>query len=152
LQSFEAEKPFEAEKLLFASTGNLASEIFDKLKLVTKAELNEKPNEKIEQVPAENAEDAKNFRPPLPYKRLKPEYTRLAYIYDVKATVDISIDLNENGEILRTEIVRWAGYDLDESVTNTVRKMNWRPAERNGKTLPMRVLLRYNFKKIEKED
>lgn len=152
LQSFEAEKPFEAEKLLFASTGNLASEIFDKLKLVTKAELNEKPNEKIEQVPAENAEDAKNLRPPLPYKRLKPEYTRLAYIYDVKATVDISIDLNENGEILRTEIVRWAGYDLDESVTNTVRKMNWRPAERNGKTLPMRVLLRYNFKKIEKED
>jgi hypothetical protein len=29
--------------------------------------------------------------------------------------------------------------------------MNWRPAERNGKTLPMRFLLRYNFKKAEQD-
>jgi len=29
--------------------------------------------------------------------------------------------------------------------------MNWRPGERGGKPLPMRVLLRYNFTKIEKE-
>jgi hypothetical protein len=27
--------------------------------------------------------------------------------------------------------------------------MQWRPASRDGKALPLRVLLRYNFKKIE---
>ncbi|MBK7932328.1 MAG: hypothetical protein IPK01_02275 [Acidobacteria bacterium] len=48
-----------------------------------------------------------------------------------------------------TEIVRWAGFGLDESVQKAVRTMNWRPAERDKRTLPMRVLLRYNFKKAE---
>jgi TonB family protein len=152
LQVFEAEKPEKAEKLLLDSTDDLASEIFDKLKIITKSEISEKVNRKIKEVPDENTADTKNFRPPLPYKRLKPEYTRLAYIYDVKATVDITVDLDETGAILKTEIVRWAGYGLDESVMETVRRMNWRPAGRNGKPLPMRVLLRYNFKKIEKEE
>ena len=151
LQTFEAAKPEKAEKLLFDSTDNLASEIFDKLKIAAKEELNDSAARKIEEVPDKTAPDAKNYRPPLPYKRFKPEYTRLAYIYDVKATIDILVDINETGAILRTEIVRWAGYGLDESVTETVRRMNWRPAEKNGKTLPMRVLLRYNFKEVEKE-
>ena len=61
------------------------------------------------------------------------------------------VDLDANGNILRTDVVRWAGFGLDESVEKTVRSMNWRPAERNGKTLPMRFLVRYNFKKIEKD-
>ena len=150
LQTFEAAKPEKAEKLLFDSTNNLASEIFDKLKIIAKENFDEKPARKIEEVPNETAPDAKNYRPPLPYKRFKPEYTRLAYIYDVKATIDILVDVDETGAILRTEIVRWAGYGLDESVTETVRRMNWRPATRDGKTLPMRVLLRYNFKEVEK--
>ncbi|MDQ3131061.1 MAG: energy transducer TonB [Acidobacteriota bacterium] len=152
LQTFEAAKPENAEKLLLDSTGDLASEIFDKLKSVSESKKSEKTNRKIEEVPDENTAEARNLRPPLPYKRLKPEYTRLAYIYDVKATVDITVDLDENGAVTRTEIVRWAGFGLDESVTETVRRMNWRAATRNGKTLPMRVLLRYNFKKIEKEE
>ena len=87
----------------------------------------------------------------MPYKRIKPEYTRTAYLYDAKGTVDISVDIDQNGAVKGTEIVRWTGYGLDEAVIEAVRKMNWRPAERGGKTLPMRVLLRYNFTKIEKE-
>jgi len=59
--------------------------------------------------------------------------------------------VDENGRILDTEIVRWAGFSLDEAVDKTIRQMNWKPADRNGKTLPMRVLLRYNFRKIEEQ-
>lgn len=94
----------------------------------------------------------KTFRSPAPYKRIKPAYTPTAYLFSVSATVDAEVDIDEKGNILRVEIVRWAGYGLDESVSDAIRSMNWRPAERNGKTLPMRVLLRYNFKKIEKDD
>jgi Gram-negative bacterial TonB protein C-terminal len=148
LQTFEAEKESEAEKLLLASTDQAANKIGEKLKLINKQEPNETNALKIEEVPDENSADAKNFCPPLPFKRFKPEYTRLAYLYSVAATVEIELDLDENGKILRTEIVRWAGFGLDESVTETVRKMNWRAAERNGKTLPMRILLRYNFRKV----
>lgn len=147
----EAETVEKAEKKLFASTDELSAEISEKLKIVTKDELNEKAAPKLEKLPDENSPEAKNFRPPLPYKRIKPPYTSLANLYRVEATVDIEIDVDENGKILQTLITRWAGFGLDESVDKTIRQMNWKPADRNGKPLPMRVLLRYNFKKIEEE-
>lgn len=151
LQSFEAPKPDKAAKLLADSTDALAAEVADKLHANIKNELNEPIPVTMEDVPDEDSLAAKGFRAPIPYRRIKPEYTAQAALYDVAATVEMTVDLDEKGTILHTEIVRWAGFGLDESVDKTVRAMNWRPAERNGKSLPMRVLLRYNFKKIEKE-
>jgi len=104
----------------------------------------------LEEPPDENSSAARHFRSPVPYRRIKPEYTSTAYLYGVTATVQILVDLDEKGGVTRTEITRWAGFGLDESVTDAVRKMNWRPAERGGKPLPMRFMLRYNFKKSEK--
>ena len=93
----------------------------------------------------------KAFRAPIPFNRIKPEYTRTAYLYSVEGTVDIEVDIDERGFITNTDITRWLGFGLDESVEKAVRDMNWRPAEVDGKPLAMRVLLRYNFKKIEKD-
>jgi len=149
LTNGEAETAEKAERKLFDSMKDLAAEISDKLRTTSKEEPNEKPNAKLEELPAENSPEAKNFRPPLPYKRIRPEYTRIANLYGIEATVDAEINVDENGKILKIEIVRWAGFGLDESVTETIYKMQWRAASRNGKTLPLRVLLRYNFKKIE---
>ena len=114
--------------------------------------MEEKPKQQLEELPAENSPEAKNFRPPLPYRRIKPPYTRTAYQYSIAATVDVEVDVDETGGIARTEIVRWAGFGLDEAVEKTIRQMNWKPADRNGKPLPMRVLLRYNFKKVEPDE
>jgi TonB family protein len=151
LQSFEAAAAAAAEKQLFGSTDQLAGEIFERLSKIAKEELTEK-TARLEEIPDPDSAAAKNFRSPLPYRRLSPQYTPLANLYSITATVDIEVDFDETGRILRTEIVRWAGYGLDESVTETVRRMNWRPATRDGKPLPIRVLLRYNFKKVEKEE
>lgn len=151
LKTFNGYNPKDAEKLLFDSTTELAKEISEILPNVSKDEFNEK-TAKLEEIPDESSPDAKNFRTPLPYKRISPPYTTLANLYSIAATVDIEVDFDENGKILQTNIVRWAGFGLDESVAETVRKMNWRPATRNGKPLPIRVLLRYNFKKLDKEE
>jgi len=151
LPRFEAAKPDIAENMLTDSVASLAVEIADKTRLALKLELTEPAPPTTEEVPDANSPAAKNFRPPVPYRRVKPEYTAEAALYDVSATVDLLVDTDANGTILRTEIVRWAGFGLDESVEKTVRSMNWRPAERNGKPLPMRFLLRYNFKKLEKD-
>lgn len=151
LRTFNGYKSNDAERLLFESVNDLTKEISDKLPTIANEEIGEKIA-KLEEVPDENSPEAKFFRSPLPYKRLSPQYTSLANLYGIAATVDIEVDFDESGNILRTEVVRWAGFGLDESVTETVRKMNWRPATRDGKTLPIRVLLRYNFKKIEKEE
>ncbi len=142
LYNFEDAKIEISNEKLFAAVNTIVIEIKDNLK----SEKFDKPI--IEELP----EDDKNYRSPLPFKRIKPFYTEVASLFLVSATVDIEIDLDEKGKITRTEIVRWAGFGLDESVTETVKKMNWRPAMKNGKTLPIRVLLRYNFKKIEKNE
>lgn len=93
----------------------------------------------------------KGGRNPVPFSRLKPQYTQTAFDYDISATVDIIVGLDESGRILDTRITRWAGYGLDEAVEKAVRSMNWRPAERNGKFVRSRFLLRYNFKKPDKK-
>ena len=103
----------------------------------------------IAEPPLPGTPDAKGFIAPIPYRRIKPEYSETAYLNNVTATVEILVDLDAAGSVTRTEIVRWAGFGLDESVQKAVRTMNWRPAERDKRTLPMRVLLRYNFKKAE---
>ena len=151
LQQFEAAKPDRSQKMLDDSVGALAVEIAENVRSAIKNDLTEPNPAVIEEVPDEKTPAGKNFRAPVPYRRIKPEYTTQASLYDVAATVDMVVDLDEKGTILRTEIVRWAGFGLDESVEKTVRGMNWRPAERNGKSLPMRFLVRYNFKKIDKE-
>ncbi len=151
LLRFDAPEPKDAREKLDQSVGTLATELSRLLKATSKAELDEPPLPKMEEVPEPNSPAAKNFRAPIPYRRFKPEYTDDASLYNIEATVEIEVDLDAAGSILRTEIVRWAGYGLDESVDKTVREMNWLPAERDHKNLPMRFLLRYNFKKIEKE-
>ena len=104
------------------------------------------------EVPPPESPLAKGLRTPVPYRRIRPDYADTASLYGIGATVDIEVDIDAEGNIARTSIERWAGFGLEESVEKAVRTMNWRPAERNGKPLPMRVLLRYNFTKIEKDE
>ena len=149
LSKFEAATPAEAEAGLYSSAAATAAEIMKSVEAAAKGLVAvERPASSP--LPPEGSAEAKGFRPPAPYRRIKPEYTSTAYMYDVTATVEVELDLGSDGSILRAEIVRWAGFGLDESSLSAVRSMNWRPAERNGKTLPIRVLLRYNFKKIDK--
>lgn len=102
-------------------------------------------------VPVNDDPALKNYRSPVPYKRLKPEYTRQAYLYGVAATVEATVELEKTGDIRSIEVTRWAGFGLDDSVVSAIRSMNWRPGERDGKPLAVRFLVRYNFKKIEKD-
>ncbi len=151
LELAEGKTPNDANKRLFDSIEKVAAEVSNKINETGKEEIAEKPTPNINELPAEDSTEAKGLRPPLPFRRIKPEYTNTANLYDIAATVDIEIEVSETGKIIKTEIVRWAGYGLDESVKDAIYKMQWRPADRNGKTLPMRVLLRYNFKSLKVE-
>jgi hypothetical protein len=79
----------------------------------------------IEEAPDdEKTAEVNGLRLPRPYKRLRPE-----------------------GEVGGVYIVRWAGFGLDEAAAATVKQMHFFPAMRKGTAIPMRVLLRYNFRK-----
>ena len=86
-------------------------------------------------------------RAPRPFRRPKPAYPDAAAHDQVEATVDVLVDIDASGKVGQIEIARWAGYGLDESVMNTVKQIDFFPAMRDGLAIPMRVLLRYNFRK-----
>ncbi|MEO6390854.1 MAG: energy transducer TonB [Pyrinomonadaceae bacterium] len=101
----------------------------------------------IAETPEDDSALAQGFRPPAPYRRIRPAYTQAANDAEVEATVDVQVDLDITGEVQQVEIARWAGFGLDDESMNAVRQMHFRPAMRNGVAFPIRVLLRYNFKK-----
>jgi len=87
------------------------------------------------------------LRLPRPFRRLVPPYPDTAAEAEAEATVDVLADIDAKGEVVRVEIARWAGFGLDESTVDTVKRINFFPAMRNGVAIPIRVLLRYNFRK-----
>jgi TonB family protein len=143
---YDADTARKATGQLLSATGQLAGEIDLAWREAKRRELTEPARPPMEEPPAG---PLAGFRNPIPYRRIKPAYTAEAAYYDIAATVEITVDLGADGTVLRTEIERWAGFGLDESVEKAVRTTNWRPAERNGKFVPMRFLLRYNFTDIE---
>ena len=95
----------------------------------------------------EKVAEAEVLRLPRPYRRFTPAYPENAAKAEAEATVDVLVDLDEEGEVKRVEIARWAGFGLDESTIETVKRLHFFPAKRNGVSVPLRVLLRYNFRK-----
>lgn len=101
----------------------------------------------FEDLPDEGSPAAANFRAPQPYRSLRPAYPATAARAAVEATVDALVEVDAAGEVKDIEIVRWGGYGLNEAVTTTVRQLHFRPATRDGRAVPVRVLLRYNFRR-----
>lgn len=105
----------------------------------------------IETAPEDSATAAaQGLRLPQPFRRLQPMYPETAARAEVEAVVDVLVDLDEKGEVSHVEMARWAGFGLDQATLDTVRQLHFFPAMRNGTPIPLRVLLRYNFRKPPK--
>lgn len=111
-----------------------------------------KPTSIIEVMSEDEKVENKDTRPPRPFRRFKPPYPDAAARAEVEAVVDVLVDVDARGEISHMEIARWAGYGLDQSVIDTVKQIHFFPAMRGGVAIPMRVLLRYNFRKPPKPE
>jgi TonB family protein len=102
----------------------------------------------IEEAPDDDKRaEAEGLRLPRPYRRLVPAYPETAARAEAEATVDVFVDLDAEGEVTRVEVARWGGFGLDQATVDTVRRLRFFPAMREGIAIPIRVLLRYNFRK-----
>jgi TonB family protein len=102
----------------------------------------------IEQAPDDDKiAEAEGLRLPKPYRRFLPVYPETAAAAEVEAVVDVLVDLDSGGEVMRAEVVRWAGFGLDQATLDAIHKLHFFPAMRAGVAVPIRVLLRYNFRK-----
>lgn len=153
--AFEADEATSAASLL---SQHLSSEAFVFRLLVALRRANEDERIQrtiippytpvIEEAPDdEKVADAQGLRLPRPYRRLRPEYPQSAARAEAEATVDVLVDVSAAGEVSEVQVVRWAGFGLDEATVATVRQMHFFPALKNGTAIPLRVLLRYNFRK-----
>ena len=84
---------------------------------------------------------------PVFYERLKPAYTEQADLMGVTATVELEAVFGSDGKVGDVQIVRWAGFGLDESAAATIRRLSFKPARRDGKDVTIRALVRYNFRR-----
>lgn len=153
--SVDAEKPQDAEQQLLSQLDKMAF-IQRVASSIKQAEITEQAQRSVINVDAplieeapddEKIAEAQGLRLPKPFRRLRPEYPQSAAQADAEATVDVVVDVGANGEVGNVEVVRWAGFGLDEATVATVRQLHFFPAMRNGTPVPLRVLLRYNFRK-----
>ncbi|HUS13386.1 MAG TPA: TonB family protein [Pyrinomonadaceae bacterium] len=158
--NFRSQAPADAEQSLISELSG--SEIRQRFDLATHRAHEQEQGERElkasdQQIPviAEAPDDdktaaAEGLRLPRPYRRLVPAYPESAGLAEAEATVDVLVDLDAYGEVKRVEIVRWAGFGMDEATVETVRRLHFFPAMRDGVAIPIRVLLRYNFRKPAK--
>ncbi len=156
--NFRAATTVAAEKLLLADLSSSATRSRN-LVAIRQAQGDERMRREIaiERAPLieaapddDKTADAVGLRLPRPFRRLSPPYTETAASAEVEAIVDVLVDLDINGEVSNAEVARWAGFGLDEATIKTVRQLHFFPAMRNGTPIPLRVLLRYNFRKPPK--
>lgn len=102
----------------------------------------------IEAAPDDEASaQAEGLRLPRPYRRLVPRYPDTAAVGEIEGVVDVLVDVDAQGEITKADVARWAGFGLDEAALDTVRQLHFFPAMRDGRPIPIRILLRYNFRR-----
>lgn len=156
-QSFEAATAAGAERLLLDQLTNdeTTRHYLNVLEEAHEAERHEREiavernTPVIDEASGDNQEGS-SLRSPRPYRRLKPAYPDTAARADAEGTVDVLVDLDKEGEITHVDLARWAGFGLDEAAISTVRQLHFFPATREGIAIPIRVLLRYNFRKPPK--
>lgn len=155
----EADAPAEAEKNLLNELRARAARYVETISKAQEADRRERQlaRERVEagafeDAPEEGSPAALNYRAPQPYRSLRPSYPATAARVAAEATVDALVQVDAAGEVKDIEIVRWAGYGLNESVVATVRQLHFRPATRDGRAIPIRVLLRYNFRRPPEEN
>lgn len=90
---------------------------------------------------------AQGVEQPFFYQRIKPDYTEQADLAGITATVELEAVFRADGTVGDVEVIRWAGFGLDESAISTVKKLRFKAAEQNGKKLTLKGLVRYNFRR-----
>ena len=154
--SFQAAGPEQAEQKLISFLQSDDPQLYvGAIRKAYEAERQEREqaielNTPVIEEASEETNDNHGTRNPRPYRRLKPAYPDSAAAADAIGTVDVLADLDEQGEVTRVDIARWAGFGMDEAALATVKQMHFFPALRDGAAIPIRVLLRYNFRRPAK--
>ncbi len=90
------------------------------------------------------------IKPPQFFRRLKPAYTATADLMGIAATIELKVIFQSDGVVGAVEVIRWAGFGLDDSALATVKQLRFEPAKLQSKSVNVSAVVRYNFRQEEK--
>jgi hypothetical protein len=85
---------------------------------------------------------------PVIFQRPKPAPTETAKDFGIEATVTAEIVFQADGKIGGFRVVRWAGYGLEDAVRDAVRRYRFKPAQRGGKPVAVRLIAEFKFRTV----
>ncbi len=108
-------------------------------------------NQVAEVYDLDSAEAVKlQIKPPQFFRRLKPTYTATADFMGIAATVEVKVIFQSDGQVGAIEVIRWAGFGLDDSALATVKQLRFEPAKLQNKPVNVSAIVQYNFRQEEK--
>ncbi len=69
-----------------------------------------------------------------------PVYPRAARAAGIETDVPVELVVNAAGEVVDARIVRPVGYGLDEATLDAIRRYRFKPAQREGRAVAVRML------------
>lgn len=100
----------------------------------------------LERVAAESRARDKAETRPLPIYRPEPAFTKEAREAKTKGTVVLSVGIDQYGFVSDTMLIIPVGMGLDESAVETLRAWRFKPAQLNGHTKPVKIVLELTFR------
>jgi TonB family protein len=83
---------------------------------------------------------------PIPIYKPEPPYTDEARAAKLQGTNVSSVVIDESGNVADVEVVRPLDRGLDESATQTLRTWKFKPATKDGKPVPVKVVVEVSFR------
>jgi TonB family protein len=87
-----------------------------------------------------------DVKAPIPTYKPEPAYTKDAKAAKLQGTGVYSTVIDDSGNVADVEVVRPLDKGLDESAAQTLRTWKFEPATKDGKPVPVRVVVEVSFK------
>jgi len=87
-----------------------------------------------------------DVKAPVPIYKPEAAYSSQARKDKVQGTVVTEVVVDASGNVADVKLVKSVGEGLDESATETIRTWKFEPATKNGKAVPVRVIVEVDFR------
>lgn len=83
--------------------------------------------------------------PPQLIEVASPDYTPEARKNKIEGSVTIAIVVDKKGDVIDAKVVKGLGYGLDENALVAVKVWKYRPAEKNGEPVAVKMEVTVDF-------
>ncbi|HEV2493966.1 MAG TPA: energy transducer TonB [Terriglobia bacterium] len=89
---------------------------------------------------------AGDVNPPIPIHTPEPRYTEAARDARYQAVAVFWITVDPQGDVAEVNLVKPVGLGLDDQAAATLKTWKFKPATKNGKPVPVRVMVETSFR------